>query len=245
MRIPLARAGAREMLIITVVCGLLAAGPLVAAVGGAMWGWVVGGCFVLLWAGGMAFFRDPHRRVPTDAEVMVSPADGVVTETIELPHDSDIDGPAQRISIFLSVLDVHINRSPCDGVVRLMRYKPGKFLDARDVNCATLNESNTIVIEPEDSSIGPVVVRQIAGLIARRIVCSLKVGDRVKRGQRIGLIKFGSRTELVVSAGSRFVPSVRVGDACRGAATIIARREQVNVPKPVSLQTLQPGARTC
>jgi phosphatidylserine decarboxylase len=214
------------MLLITVVCGGLAAVSFCLAAGGAVWAWFVGGVFVLLWAAGLAFFRDPERAVPADGDAMVSPADGVVTEVAELEHHADVDGPARRISIFLSVLNVHINRAPCDGVVRMMRYKPGKFLDARDVNSGVLNESNTVVIEPDDPNEGPVVVRQIAGLIARRIVCNLKVGDRVKRGQRIGLIKFGSRTEWVVPAKSPFQPAVRVGDKVRGTLTIIARRQQ-------------------
>jgi phosphatidylserine decarboxylase len=164
----------------------------------------------------MAFFRDPERRVPADPDVMVSPADGLVVETVELDHHPDINGPAKRISIFLSVFDVHINRSPCEGVVRMMRYQPGQFVDARDPDSGRVNEANTIVIEPDDPAEGPVVVRQIAGLIARRIVCDLKVGDRVRTGQRIGLIKFGSRTELIFPAGSRFLPSVPCGGSRQG-----------------------------
>lgn len=225
MRIPLARAGTREMLIITAVCGLPAAAFFALGNMGHVWAWPVGAVLVILWAGGLAFFRDPERQVPSDPGVMVSPADGLVVETVELESYPDITGPARRISIFLSVFNVHINRSPCDGVVRLMKYQPGQFLDARDPNSGKANEANTVVIEPDDSMEGPVVVRQIAGLIARRIVCDLKVGDRVKRGQRIGLIKFGSRTELIFPSGSKFLPSVKVGEKVRGAMTIMARRE--------------------
>lgn len=226
MRIPLARAGAREMLILTMVLAVPAAAVLIwAAASGAVWAWVVGGLLAVLWASGLAFFRDPERPVPADPDTMVAPADGLVTETADLDVYPAIDGAARRISIFLSVFDVHINRSPCDGVVRTIHYEPGKFLDARDPNSGSQNESNTIVIEPDDPSDGPVVVRQIAGLIARRIVCYLEVGDRVRKGQRIGLIKFGSRTDLIFPARSRYVPAVRIGEKVRGARTIIARRE--------------------
>jgi phosphatidylserine decarboxylase len=225
MRIPLARAGAREMLLLTLVFGGPAALAFFGAASGWAWCWPVGGLFALLWAGGLAFFRDPERAIPGDRGIMVAPADGVVVETAELDHQPDVNGPARRISIFLSVFDVHINRSPCEGVVRLMRYQPGRFVDARDPNSGQVNESNTIIIEPDDPAEGPVVVRQIAGLIARRIVCNLKVGDRVKTGQRIGLIKFGSRTELIFPAGSPYRPSVKVGERARGAVTIMARRD--------------------
>jgi len=153
----------------------------------------------------------------------VAPADGKVVETSLLEHHPDVNGPATRLGIFLSVFDVHVNRSPCSGTVRRITYQPGQFLDARDPNSGQMNEANTIVIEPDDPSRGPIVVRQIAGLIARRIVCGVKVGDKVQTGQRIGLIKFGSRTELIVPAGSGYAPAVAIGDRARGALTIMAR----------------------
>jgi len=225
MRIPLARAGWREMLIITVVAGGGALAFFLLAYAGYAWAWPIAGLLALLWLGGLAFFRDPERTVPTEPDSMVSPADGLVVEISDVDSHPDIQGPARRIGIFLSVFNVHVNRSPCGGIVRLMRYQPGQFLDARTPNCGELNESNTVVIEPDDPSEGPVVVRQIAGLIARRIVCDLKVGDRVEKGQRIGLIKFGSRTELILPAQSPYQPSVRVGQKASGATTILARRE--------------------
>lgn len=224
MRIPLARAGTREMALITLVVGGAAVAASIVAGAGIVWCWPVAVLLTLAWAGGIAFFRDPERRVPSEPGIMVAPADGKVVETVELDHHDDIGGPARRISIFLSVLDVHINRSPIAGVVRAIRYHTGQFLDARDPNSGHLNEANTIVIEPENPAEGPVVVRQIAGLIARRIVCDVKVGDRLEVGQRIGLIKFGSRTELIVPASSPFATAVKVGDRARGAVTIMARR---------------------
>lgn len=170
------------------------------------------------------FFRDPPRRVPQGPGLVVAPADGKVVEISKLEQHPDIGGPAMRIGIFLSVFDVHINRSPCSGTVRRITYQPGQYLDARDPNSGQLNEANTIVIEPDEPSKGPIVVRQIAGLIARRIVCSVKVGDRVETGQRIGLIKFGSRTELIVKADSGYSPAVAIGDRAYGALTVMARQ---------------------
>lgn len=198
MRIPLNPAGGREMAIISLLFGPAAAAAYVATASGYLWCWPVAVILTLAWAAGIAFFRDPDRKTPTESGIMVAPADGKVVETITLDHHDDIGGPARRIGIFLSVLDVHVNRSPCSGVVQAIRYQPGQFLDARNPNSSRLNEANTIIIEPDDHDEGPVVVRQIAGLIARRVVCSVKVGDRVETGQRVGMIKFGSRTELIV-----------------------------------------------
>lgn len=234
MRIPLARAGVREMLVMTVILGVPGAAALLAALAGVVWYWPLALVLLVLWVGGLAFFRDPERVGPAGSEVMVAPADGVVVEVADLDHQDDIGGPARRISIFLSVLNVHINRSPCAGRVQMIRYQPGQFLDARDPNSGRMNEANTVVIEPDNPAEGPVVVRQIAGLIARRIVCDLKVGDRIEIGQRIGLIKFGSRTELIVPAHSPFRPAVQVGECSQGAVTVMARRQPAGGAVPVS-----------
>jgi len=223
MRIPLAPAGRREILIITLVFGGLAIAGFAIAHAGHSWAWPIGGVFTLLWLGGIAFFRDPERRVPNEPGALVAPADGKVVEITDLDHHDDVGGSATRIAIFLSVFDVHINRSPCTGTVKAVRYKPGKFLDARDPNSGLLNEANDIIIEPDAPGVGPMVVRQIAGLIARRIVCSVKVGDRVEIGQRVGLIKFGSRTELIVPNPGHYTPAVRIGDRSSAATTILAR----------------------
>jgi len=224
MRIAFAPAGRREMAIMTVVFGGMALAGYVAAAMGYHWAWPLGIVFTLAWVGGLAFFRDPERQTPVEPGILVAPADGRVTETSRLDHHDDVGGPATRIGIFLSIFDVHVNRSPCSGVIRAIRYRPGQFLDARDKRSGQLNEANTLVIEPDDRDEGPVVVRQVAGRIARRIVCNVKVGDRVEAGQRIGMIKFGSRTELIVPARSQYTPAVKVGDRARGAATVLARR---------------------
>ncbi|GMU21071.1 MAG: phosphatidylserine decarboxylase proenzyme [Phycisphaerae bacterium] len=224
MRSPLAPAGLREILILTAVFGGTAAWAFYMVAAGYAWAWPIAILFMIVWLSGLAFFRDPERQIPPGAEIMVAPADGKIVETALLDQHPQIGGPATRISIFLSVFDVHINRSPCAGTVRSVDYTPGRFLDARDPNSGTINEANTVVIELDDPSAGPVVVRQIAGLIARRIVCSVRPGDRVETGQRIGLIKFGSRTELILPGKDLYQPTVAVGDKARGAVTIVARR---------------------
>ena len=223
MRLPLARAGMREMVLLTIVFGGGAALAAAGALADWPWMWPVAAVLAAVWLGGLAFFRDPERTVPSGSDLLVAPADGLVVETVSLDHQDDIGGPARRISIFLSVFDVHINRSPCAGTVRSVQYRSGRFLDARNPDSGKLNEVNAVVIDAADGS-GLVVVRQIAGLIARRIVCDVKPGDVLGAGQRIGLIKFGSRTELVVPAGSPWTAAVKVGDRARGGVTVMARK---------------------
>ncbi len=221
MRIPLAPAGRREMLLMTLLVGLPGLAMLALAGRGSLWWWPAGGVLTMLWLGGLAFFRDPQRRIRCRPGELLAPADGRVTEVATLADHPEIGGPAVRTGIFLSVLDVHINRSPCAGTVRLVRYEPGAFLDARHPESGSRNEANTVVIDPDPPLAGPVVVRQVAGLIARRIVCSVGPGDRVEAGQRIGLIKFGSRTELIVPAAA-YEQSAYVGTRCRAGLTVLA-----------------------
>lgn len=176
---------------------------------------------VLVWL--FAFFRDPHRKVPAEQHVVVSPADGRVSDITELEHDELLGGPAVRVGIFLSVFNVHVNRSPCDGRVIDVRYKEGKFINAmRHASASEENESNTIVLAEPKGDRPIAVVKQIVGLIARRIVCSVKVGDVVERGGRIGMIKFGSRTELSIPKWLDPQVRVQIGQSVRGAADVIA-----------------------
>ena len=160
------------------------------------------------------FFRDPPRRVPTAPGVLVSPADGKVTEAewIETPAGSRL-----RLSIFLNVFDVHVNRSPMAGIVTQVSYKKGLFLNAMRADSNVLNESNVIVIEGDGYSLQ---VKQIAGLLARRIVCRVKPGDTIQRGERFGLIKFGSRVDVLMPADA--VLRVRTGDRVKGGSTVLA-----------------------
>lgn len=211
------------MLLATTTLGAGGAGAIWAAVAVSPWFWALAVPLLAGWIFALAFFRDPRRSVPEAPGLMVAPADGKVTEVSRLDRLEGLDGPALKISIFLSVFDVHINRAPCGGHVVRTEYRPGEFLDARHPESGSRNENNTIVIEPHDDLGGPVIVRQVAGLIARRIVCNVTPGDTLSRGQRIGMIKFGSRTDLVVPADCGLEPAVRINDHVKGGETILLR----------------------
>src|SRR5208282_5713102 len=160
------------------------------------------------------FFRDPERAIPDAAGAVVSPGDGKVTEASIVT----VGGEKQvRISIFLSVFDVHVNRSPIAGVVREVRYQRGKFLNAMSQASAEQNEQNIVRVEGDGQA---VIFKQIAGLLARRIVFHPKIGERLERGQRVGLIKFGSRVDVLCDATAAL--QVRVGDRVRGGASVLA-----------------------
>lgn len=167
----------------------------------------------LLW-----FFRDPERQIPTVAGAVVSPGDGKVTDVSVVTSNESSGGISRRrISIFLSVFDVHVNRSPIAGVVRDVRYRRGKFLNAMGERSADENEQNIVTVEGEGRT---VIFKQIAGLIARRIVFKFKVGDTVARGERVGLIKFGSRVDVLVDRDATI--QVKPGDHVKGGATVLA-----------------------
>ena len=160
------------------------------------------------------FFRDPKRVIPTAPGLVVSPGDGLVTEAewVEL-----VSGNYLRVSIFLSVFDVHVNRSPVSGVVKLAELRPGQFLNAMKAESVLHNEQTLVVI---DAGGYEVSFKQIAGLLARRIVCPLKAGDRVERGQRVGLIKFGSRVDVLLPAAAEL--KVKQGMRVRGGSSVLA-----------------------
>jgi phosphatidylserine decarboxylase len=164
------------------------------------------------------FFRDPERAVPDDPAIIVSAADGLVVGVDEMEEPDFHLGPMIRIAVFLSVFDVHINRSPVEGVVKSTVYKAGQFLDVRHPDSSTRNECRSWWLETAG---GPVAVRQIAGLIARRIVAWVGEDAALERGQRFGMIRFGSRTEVFLPIGCTVL--VKVGDRVEGAATPIAR----------------------
>jgi phosphatidylserine decarboxylase len=164
------------------------------------------------------FFRDPDRTTPADGEAVVAPADGVVVEIIEATETEVVRGTMRRVAIFLSVLDVHTNRAPMDGEVIYRKHYPGKFLDARNPEASVVNESQTWGFRDGERTL---VVRQITGAIARRIVGWAKVGDRVEKGERFGMIRFGSRTELYLPLDSEI--TVERGDRVKGGETIVAQ----------------------
>jgi phosphatidylserine decarboxylase len=170
---------------------------------------------VLLAAFFLWFFRDPMREVPQMPGVVVSPGDGVVqsAEWIETNAGSRI-----RVTIFLSVFNVHVNRVPIDGTVTVVEYREGEFTNAMHVESAIVNEQTLITIDDGEHVVS---FKQIAGLLARRIVCNLKVGDRVRRGQRMGLIKFGSRVDVLMPADSKLY--VKVGDKVKGGSSVIGQ----------------------
>ncbi len=196
--------------------GYLYAAPLIAAA--ILLGWLTSPlwaiipcllAFFFLW-----FFRDPERTIPQDAGAVVSPGDGKVTDVSTVT----VSGRQQtRVSIFLSVFNVHVNRSPITGVIRDVRYRRGKFLNAMNKVSAEQNEQNIVTLEGDGQK---VIFKQIAGLLARRIVFYPKVGDRLERGQRVGLIKFGSRVDVVLDASARM--NVKIGDRVKGGASVLA-----------------------
>jgi len=160
------------------------------------------------------FFRDPERQIPAFEGAIVSPADGKVTDISVIQVEGE---PRTRISIFLNVFNVHVNRSPAAGTITGVRYQKGKFGNAMGAVSAEANEQNIVTMQTE---YGTMVFKQIAGLIARRIVFNKKVGDHLARGERVGLIKFGSRTDVIFAAGAQM--KVKVGDAVKGGATVLA-----------------------
>ena len=193
--------------------------------------WAVPACLLALFF--LWFFRDPERVIPDSAGAVVSPADGKVTDVSSIL----VDGVQRaRISIFLNVFDVHVNRSPVAGVIREVRYQKGKYLNAMNPASAELNEQNAVTVEGEGQTI---VFKQIAGLLARRIVFNKKVGDRVNRGERVGLIKFGSRVDVLLDATATM--RIKVGDRVKGGASVLAylpgeASPQVTVGAEVSRQ---------
>jgi len=168
------------------------------------------------------FFRDPSRRIPTGPGILVSPADGKVTEAdwIETP-----DGSQLRLSIFLSVFNVHVNRSPMDGTVTQVNHKNGMYLNAMRADSNVLNEQNVVVLKNDRCTIQ---IKQITGLLARRIVCWVKPGDTLQRGQRFGLIKFGSRVDMLIPPDANL--KVKRGDHVKGGSTVIAILPQADNP---------------
>jgi len=174
------------------------------------------------------FFRDPERAIPSEAGLVVSPADGKITDI----SPTQLNGkPCMRISIFLNVFDVHVNRSPVAGVVKEVVYKRGQFANAMGAASSDANEQNIVTVESEGQI---VVFKQIAGLLARRIVFTKKVGDTVGRGERIGLIKFGSRTDVIFPAPAEL--RVKAGDRVKGGASILAQVKVSQNKRPVVQQ---------
>ena len=174
--------------------------------------------FVALILYTFAFFRDPERVAPADSDSVVAAADGVVADIIEIEETEVVKAPMKRVGIFLSVFDVHTNRAPMDGRITYREHREGLCLDARSPDCSGKNESMTWAFENPRATL---VVKQLTGAIARRIVGWSKLGDELKKGERFGMIRFGSRTEVYLPLDATVL--VKVGDRVVGGATVIAR----------------------
>lgn len=174
--------------------------------------------FWLLAIGTMLFFRDFPRHTEAEAGVLLSPADGTIVAIEQLDESPHYEGPSQRISIFMSVFNVHVNRAPYDGRVRELRYAPGKYKDARAPESSRINESHALWL---DTDHGLLTIRQISGAVARRIVCRAQPGKSLKRGERFGMIKFGSRVELYMPPDTEI--TVALGTKTKAGITALAK----------------------
>jgi phosphatidylserine decarboxylase len=216
--LPIARAGWAEVVLFGGAAGVATALALL------IWPWAallpaLLGVFVV------AFFRDPPRRIHGEPGVVVSPADGRVTDVTPLDWVEHFGGPAVRIGIYLSLFNVHVNRCPVTGTVVWVRYVPGRFLNSRRPASARVNESIETLFEHDDCPGRLCLVRQIAGAFASRVVNTVRPGQRFPTGDKIGMIKFGSRTELYLS-DPRALVLVRPGDVVRGGASVLARSDR-------------------
>lgn len=229
--LPFVRAGLAELLVMCGTASVVAVAAGIIAVGTEGWlraiaaltavaACVTGG--LIAW-----FFRNPRRAIPDAPGLVVSPADGKVVEIEDIAHDDFIGGPAKKIGIFLSIFNVHINRAPVEGTVIGLRYRPGKYLNALRPESARENEQLAVLIEQPGPQRRGFIVRQITGAIARRIVCRLKPGDVLTRGEQFGMIKLGSRTELLMPSEPGLTIAVALGEHVSAGSTVIARYSDV------------------
>jgi len=166
------------------------------------------------------FFRDPERTTPGDKGVFVSPADGKVILIKDVYEKDYLKSDSKEISIFMSIFDVHVNRAPCDGIVNLVQHFPGQFLAAHKDAASIKNENTVMVLGAND---GRILVRQVAGMLARRIVCKVKAGDALRRGERYGMIKFGSRLDVYLPKDTEI--KVNLGEKVKAGETVIGIKE--------------------
>lgn len=215
MRIPLTKYGKRELIIFGIPC-----------VVGVGFSAVLFPCIIPIPIFFLSFlfnfFRDPNRETPQGASLIIAPADGTVSHIVPVFEDNYLKCDTTKISIFMSVLNVHVNRVPVHGRVEFIKHTKGKFLDARDDECFSSNENNVMGLSLIGNQV-KITVKQIAGKIAKRIVCACKVGDVFEQGQRFGMIKFGSRVEVFVPNSVKFEVMVKVGDKVTAGKTILGR----------------------
>ncbi|GAB63837.1 MAG: phosphatidylserine decarboxylase family protein [Candidatus Jettenia sp.] len=215
MRIPLAKYGLRELIIFGVSC--------IVGIGFSLmvFPWMIPvPVFILMFL--LNFFRDPDREVPQGTGLIISPADGIVSHIVPVFEDNYLQCNTTKISIFMSVLNVHVNRIPVHGRVEFIKHTKGKFLDARDDECFRSNENNVMGLSLPGSHV-KIAVKQIAGKIAKRIVCACKIGDVLRQGQRFGMIKFGSRVEVFIPDSVTFEIRVKVGEKVTAGKTVLGK----------------------
>lgn len=227
MRVPLSKYGLPQVVVYPAVL-LLAMGVLAFGAGAALDVRALLAAELLLglllvWV--LSFFRDPHRDCPSDKNLVLAPADGRITDIESVVEEGFIGGAALRIGIFLSVFDAHINRAPCNVRVSKIVYRPGRYTNAMNPESARVNESNDLGLVRRDAPTDRVLVRQISGAIARRIVCDTAEGRDLAGGEKFGMIKFGSRTELYLAARENARCLARVGDKVKAGVTALARYE--------------------
>lgn len=216
MRIPLAGYGTKEIVLFGGGSAVVIA--LLAFVGGPALYAIPVPALVLLFT--IWFFRDPPRKIPTEPGAVVSPADGKVVAITDMEHEEYLNGPAKRIDIFLAVYNVHVNRAPLAGRADYLADRDGPYLSALNMAAGEQNKAKCVGFVADDGGFR-FLVRQIVGAIARRIVCPVSSGDRFARGDRFGMIKFGSRTQLSLPADLDFEVRVKIGDKVRGGSTVL------------------------
>ena len=227
MRIPLTKYGLPQVVVYpAMVFAAMIAFPLVTAAFLPQWTIVAIEAVlaaILIWA--LMFFRDPERSCPEDINLLLAPADGHITEIGTIEETSFIGGPALRIGIFLNIFDTHINRAPCNVRIERIAYKKGKYLNAMNPRSGRLNESNELDLIRTDSPKDKLIVRQVSGAIARRIVCAAAEGQELAGGERFGMIKFGSRTELYLPVRENAKCLVQIGDKVKAGLTPLVKYE--------------------
>jgi phosphatidylserine decarboxylase len=227
MRIPLTKYGLPQVVVFpaTILAAMVSC-FIVGALYLSTWAVIVTEALLavaLIWT--LSFFRDPHRLSPPDSEILLAPADGKITDIEIVEKDDFISGTALRIGIFLRIFDAHINRAPCNVKVERVTYRPGRYKNAISPESRRVNESNDLEMTRTDSPQDKLIVRQISGAIARRIVCTARQGQELTGGQKFGMIKFGSRTELYMPARENAECLVRVGDKVKAGVTPIVKYE--------------------
>jgi phosphatidylserine decarboxylase len=229
MRIPLTKYGLPEVAVYPAVLAVLMVSAALFAPGRLpVWAVVaVEGVLALLLIWALLFFRDPERRTVRDDTVLWAPADGRIVDVETVDEADLLGGQALRIGIFLSIFDTHINRAPCDAKVEKITYRSGQYLNAMNRRAGQVNESNNLILLRTGPPQDRIVVRQISGAIARRIVCAAREGQRLAGGERFGMIKFGSRTELYLPANDRIECVVRVGDKVKAGLTPLAKYRKI------------------